>query len=209
MCSMIKSDKHMEIVLQCLTAAFIQRREYSTVRVAAFFKQILTTAMHTPPQASIPLLALSRQLIQRFPAVQQMLENEQDVITEGQYMPDVEDPELVNPFATSAWELATLKFHWHPGIAAQAASASTSKMMNMPAESPDKLRKVSLEESNDLYIPFVRIRKKHPLQSKQAAQGTETSKRNQVRFITPRRTTSALSESDLELSASSGRFTTF
>jgi nucleolar complex protein 3 len=195
LCSLLNSDKHTEIVLQCLTAAFIQRRDYSTVRIAAFFKQILTTAMHTPSQSAIPLLAFARQLIQRFPCVQQMLENEQDVITEGQYMPDVEDPELVNPFATSAWELATLKFHWHSGIADQATSAATSKMLNMPSESPDKLRAVGLQDANDLFIPFVRLRKKHPLYSKQStANGKSTSKRNQIRFVTPRRTTCSITE---------------
>lgn len=195
LCSVINSTKNVDIMLQCLTAAFIRRREYSTVRVAAFFKQILITAMHAPADASVPLLAFARQLIQRFPSVQQMLENEQDVITEGQYMPDVEDPEHVNPFATSAWELATLKFHWHSGISGQAVAAATSKMLNMPSESPEKLRSTALDDLNETYIPFVRIKKKHPLHSKQSTTGTaEASKRNQIRFITPRSHSCFISE---------------
>ena len=40
--------KISKILLQCLTAAFIKRREYSMVRVAAFLKQMFTVAMHSP-----------------------------------------------------------------------------------------------------------------------------------------------------------------
>lgn len=185
LCSAENNIRHTDIMIQCLTAAFVKRREYSTVRVAAFFKQILTTSMHTPPHTAIPLIAFARQLIQRYPSAEQMLENEQDVITEGEYTPDVEDPEHCNPFATSAWELATLKFHVHTGIATQAIAAASSKMLNLPGESPEKLRAASLREMDELYISFRRIKKKHPLHFKQS-ESTEKQKRNQIRFITPR-----------------------
>jgi nucleolar complex protein 3 len=185
LCIAENSMLHTDIMIQCLTAAFVKRREYSTVRVAAFLKQILTTAMHTPPHTAIPLITFARQLIQRYPSAEQMLENEQDVITEGEYTPDVEDPEHANPFATSAWELATLKFHLHMGISTQAVAAASSKMLNLPGESPEKLRASTLQEMDELYIPFQRIKKKHPLYSRQS-ENNEKQKRNQVRFITPR-----------------------
>jgi CBF/Mak21 family len=80
--------------------AFIQRREYSNVRIVAFMKQILTLTLHcaSSTDMSIPLLAFVRQLIQRYlSSLQQLYENEQDVITEGQYRMDVMDPEHANP----------------------------------------------------------------------------------------------------------------
>lgn len=177
-------DKDRDVVgvtLECLNAAFIKRREFSTVRVAAFMKQILATAMHSPPASATPLIAFVRQLIQRYPSAAQMLENEQDVITSGSYEFDVDDPEHSNPFATSSWELATLKFHYNSSVSHQAASAAEAKLLQFPTEEPVKLRKDCLESLDDLYIPFKRIKKRHPLEPK-----TTEKKRVQYRFITPR-----------------------
>ena len=52
--------KNTKTMLQCLDAAFIKRREYSTTRVAAFLKQILTVAMLTPASTSVALIAFAR-----------------------------------------------------------------------------------------------------------------------------------------------------
>ena len=184
-CSPTASEKYTDLLLQCLTTAFIKRREYSNVRVAAFVKRILSAALHSPPHTSVPLLAMVRHFLQRYPNVQQLLENESDVITEGQYLPEVGDPEHANPFATSGWELATLKFHWHSDVAMQATATASSKMLSLPAEQPEKLRCMALQNMEDLYIPFVRIQKRHPLYAK-VSSNEKQKKRNQVRFITPR-----------------------
>lgn len=183
--SRLGTDDHDQdvtsVTLECLNAAFIKRREFSTVRVAAFMKQILTTAMHTPTASATPLIAFVRQLIQRYPSAAQMLENEQDVITSGSYQFDVDDSEHSNPFATSAWELATLKFHYNSTVAYQATSAAEAKLLQFPAEGPSKLRTECLESMDNLYIPFKRFKKRHPLEPKETEQ-----KRVHYRFITPR-----------------------
>jgi nucleolar complex protein 3 len=189
LCTEEHNPRVTDVAVECLNAAFIKRREFSTVRVAAFMKQILTTAMHTPPSTSIPLIAFVRQLIQRYPSAEQMLENEQDVITSGAYQLDVEDPEHSNPFATSAWELATLQFHYNPSIAHQASSAASAKMLQFPAESPDKLRSECLASMTDLYIPCKRFKKKHPLEptaTTTSSSNATDKKRVQHRFISPR-----------------------
>jgi nucleolar complex protein 3 len=175
------SRKNTQILLQCLTAAFIKRKEYSTVRVAAFLKQIFTVAMHTPMYTSVPLLAVARQILQRYPTTHQLLESESDVITSGQYTPDVADPEYSNPFSTSGWELACLRFHLHPAVREQADAASKLKMIQLPAEAPDRLYKDLLRDADEVHIPFQRYTKKHPLAGK-------SSGKNQVRFVTPRKT---------------------
>jgi nucleolar complex protein 3 len=184
-CSVAASEKYTDLLLQCLTMAFIKRREYSNVRVAAFVKRMLSAALHTPPHTSVPLLALVRQFLQRYPNAEQLLENESDVITEGQYLPEVDDPEHANPFATSGWELAALQFHYHGDVVAQASAAATAKLLSLPAEQPEKLRSIALRNMEDLYIPFVRIQKRHPLYVK-VSSNEKQKKRNQVRFITPR-----------------------
>jgi nucleolar complex protein 3 len=185
---MTDSDAYRKItesMVKCLDAAFIKRREYSTTRVAAFFKQILTVAMYTPPSTSIPLVAFARGLLQRYPSCQQLLENESDAITSGQYNPDVDEPELSNPFSTSGWELTALKFHFHPGVVDQAKSASTMKMLQMPAEDPDRLLHDTMHDQAELYIKFRMLKKRHPLEVRGGnAQGDgKNNKRHHVRFI--------------------------
>lgn len=159
-------QRYTDLVMECVTAAFLKRREYSTVRLAAFVKQLLTTALHAPAPTAVPLVALVRQILQRYPSAQQMLENEQDVLTAGEYAPDAADPELANPHATSAWELAVLRCHVHFRIQKQGQAASTLQLLQFPTESPDRLRQDSVEDQKDLYIPFHRIAKKHPLDNK-------------------------------------------
>jgi nucleolar complex protein 3 len=173
-----------DAMLKCLDAAFIKRREYSTTRVAAFFKQILTVAMHTPPSTSIPLVAFARELLQRYPSCQQLLENESDAITSGQYCPDVDEPELANPFSTSGWELTALKFHFHPGVADQTQSAATMKMLQMPAEDPDRLLHDAMHDQAELYIKFRMLKKRHPLEVR-GGQGDGKNRRH-VRFVQQR-----------------------
>lgn len=113
-----------------------------------------------------------------------MLENEQDVITSGEYNPDVEDPEHSNPFATSAWELGTLRFHVHPSIAQHASGAASQKLLQLPFEAPERVREEMLRDSSELYISNRRVSKKHPLA------GSSGSKRaQQERFITARNAT--------------------
>jgi len=175
------SLKITQLLLRCLTAAFIKRKEYSTVRVAAFLKQMFTMAMHAPVFTSVPLIALARQILQRYPSVHQLLESESDVITSGTYTPDVSDPEHSNPFSTSAWELASLKFHFHPQVRQQVNAAAGLKLIQMPAEAPDRQRKQLSEDAAEIYIQFRSMAKKHPLSGKAIG-------RNQLRFITPRKT---------------------
>ena len=172
--------KITQILLQCLTAAFVKRREYSMVRVAAFLKQMFTVAMHSPVYTSVPLIALARQILQRYPLVHQILESESDVITSGTYTPDVADPEHSNPFSTSVWELSSLKFHVHPRVREQAISAAELKLIQLPAEAPDRLSKELSKDAEEIYIPFRRHLKRHPLADK-------ASSRKQYRFITPRK----------------------
>jgi nucleolar complex protein 3 len=185
LCSEENSRKNVDTMIQCLDASFLKRREFSMVRVAAFLKQILTTALHAPVDAAVPLIAFARLLIQRYPAVEQLMENELDVITSGEYLPDVEDPEQSNSFATSAWEVATLKFHFHPTVVSQAEGAAALKILQLPAELPEKLRETLLADVESLYIPYKRNMKKHPLEPKHL-ENVHKKKRVQARFVTPR-----------------------
>lgn len=156
------------------------------VRVAAFVKQICSVAMHAPPSSSTALLAFVRQILHRYQSVAQLLENEQDIVTSGTFTPNVEDPDHTNPFATSAWELATLKFHINPSIKEHATEASLRKMLQLPREDPTKIHEISVRNSNECYIAQRFVKKKHPLDT--SSRGKGRRERKQVRFITPRDT---------------------
>eukprot|EP00551_Chaetoceros_affinis_P004179 CAMPEP_0203683460 /NCGR_PEP_ID=MMETSP0090-20130426/47534_1 /ASSEMBLY_ACC=CAM_ASM_001088 /TAXON_ID=426623 /ORGANISM="Chaetoceros affinis, Strain CCMP159" /LENGTH=597 /DNA_ID=CAMNT_0050552607 /DNA_START=2104 /DNA_END=3894 /DNA_ORIENTATION=- len=134
------NDSHnTDLALKCLHAAFIRRKEYSNTRVAAFVKQLCSVSLHAPTFTSTPILAFVRMVLHRYPSAAQLLENEQDVVTSGTYTPDVQDPEHTNPFATSAWEIGTLKFHVNPGVASQALGAGANKMLMLPIEDPSRI----------------------------------------------------------------------
>lgn len=176
------SGKDTATMIKCLEAAFIRRREYSTTRVAAFLKQIVTVAMFAPASTAIPLIAFTRQLIQRYPSTHQLLENEEDAITSGQYCPDVDEPELSNPFSTSAWEAANLRFHVHPSVALQGQSFANLKMLQMPGEDADRLLADGLLDEKEIFIKFRKSKKRHPLVDR----GKDSDKkRRRVRFIQP------------------------
>lgn len=172
----------LDLTLKCLETALCKRREFSAARVAAFFKQIASVALHLPPVASIPLMAFARNLLQRYSAIQPLLENDEDfVIAAGEYNPLAQDPENSNPFSTSAWELALLKFHYRQDVGYQAQAAATLKMLQLPAEGPERLRTEKYLDQTNLVIEFVRVKKKHPLDQSKNKKG-----RSSVRFITPR-----------------------
>mmetsp|Transcript_15640 Transcript_15640/g.17849 ORF Transcript_15640/g.17849 Transcript_15640/m.17849 type:complete len:655 (+) Transcript_15640:109-2073(+) len=179
-------SEYTELALKCLNNAFIRRKEYSMVRVAAFVKQICSVSLHAPPFTSAPLLAFVRQLLHKYPFVTQLLENEQDVVTSGTYTPDVEDPEHTNPFATSAWQLGTLKFHVNPNVIQHARGAGAGKMLILPAEDPTRIRSQLIRDSNECYIGIRISKKNHPLH--QSSRKDKKKQRQVIRFITPRST---------------------
>ncbi len=179
------NSNNTDLALRCLHSAFMKRKEYSTVRLAAFAKQISTVAMHSRPHTSAPLLAFLRQLFHRYPSAAQLLENEQDAVTQGTYSPEAHDPEYTNPFATSAWELGTLKFHIHPIIKNHAKGAGAKKILQLPAEDPSKIRTELTRNSQELHISHRVKKKKHPLF---VAAKKDKKNRAKVRFIKPRQT---------------------
>ena len=94
---------------------------------------------------------------------------------------------LANPFATSAWELATLSFHIHPELSAAANAAVNLKMPQLPKDGPENVFERMASNTNDLYIKFQRSKKKHPLKTSMQKRSNKRQ-RNQYRFVTPRET---------------------
>uniref|UniRef100_A0A7S4K774 Nucleolar complex protein 3 homolog n=1 Tax=Odontella aurita TaxID=265563 RepID=A0A7S4K774_9STRA len=176
--------RHTDLALRCMTSAFLRRKEYSSVRVAAFVKRLSSAALHAPPPASAAMLCFVRQLLARYPSSQRLLENEQDIVASGAYAPDAEDPEHSNPYAASVWELALLRFRAHaPVVAEQADGAAAGRALRPPAETPERIFAELTRDGSECYVAQRANRRKHPL-----SVGEGKRRRQQARFITPRRT---------------------
>ena len=202
-------DGTIEAAIQCLDHAFLHRRELSTSRLAAFVKRLVTASLHCPPQSSAPLLACARQISSRYSnssssKLTRMLENEEDVVAEGVFAPDAEDPEHSNAHATSLWELALLKYAVHPVVAGQSSMMAEGRTLKLPAESPCRIWASMCRDAREGYIPSNGVAwKRHPLDNTKGRSSDEAEEvvngsrwkrrqqrrnRDQIRFITPRRT---------------------
>jgi hypothetical protein len=127
-----------------------------------------------------------------------MLENEEDIVAEGMFAPDAEDPEHSNAHATSLWELALLKYHIHPKLVEQAVGMAEGRLLKLPGEAPGKILVSMARDTQEGFISQKAVWKKHPLdtvgQNKDADECEGRKKRrqrrsqNQIRFITPRKT---------------------
>ncbi|KAF9451062.1 nucleolar complex-associated protein 3 [Macrolepiota fuliginosa MF-IS2] len=91
-------------------------------RSAAFAKRLLTAALHWPPKSALRGLEFVRDLIAKHPKLEALLSTE-DRIFDGIYRPEVDDPQLCNPYGTAFWELQTLAVsHMDPRVRAAAKS---------------------------------------------------------------------------------------
>eukprot|EP00577_Skeletonema_sp_RCC1716_P009040 CAMPEP_0113414654 /NCGR_PEP_ID=MMETSP0013_2-20120614/24137_1 /TAXON_ID=2843 ORGANISM="Skeletonema costatum, Strain 1716" /NCGR_SAMPLE_ID=MMETSP0013_2 /ASSEMBLY_ACC=CAM_ASM_000158 /LENGTH=701 /DNA_ID=CAMNT_0000301535 /DNA_START=10 /DNA_END=2115 /DNA_ORIENTATION=+ /assembly_acc=CAM_ASM_000158 len=185
--------KVIEEVIQCLDHAFLQRRELSSTRLAGFLKRLAGSSLHCMPTSSVPLLACTRQIASRYSSsssskIERMLENEEDIVAEGVFSPDAEDPEHSNSHATSLWELSLLKYHVHPKVAEQSSNMAEGKLLKLPGEAPSKLCAQMKRDAREGHIEQKPMWKKHPLDTTASSRKKSRRRQNQVRFITPRRT---------------------
>ncbi|XP_009696758.1 PREDICTED: nucleolar complex protein 3 homolog, partial [Cariama cristata] len=103
------------IVLQCLDVMFAKRRkQVSQQRALAFLKRLSTLALHVLPNSSVGILATNRVLMQMFPKMDLLLDNESQ--GSGVYLPELDEPEHCNAQNTALWELHLLQRHYHPTV---------------------------------------------------------------------------------------------
>ena len=107
-------DTPSRMLFRALNLAFSPRAPSSARpppwRSAAFAKRLVTASLHFPPPTTIQALDFVRNLLTREPKVEALLSTE-DRISDGIYRPEIDDPQLCNPFATNFWELQLLFEH--------------------------------------------------------------------------------------------------
>ncbi|KAK8853263.1 hypothetical protein IAR55_003965 [Kwoniella newhampshirensis] len=103
------------LLFRCLNASFFSPRNVSKSppwRTAAFAKRLVECALQFPPDSARLAISFARALMSKEPRLEGMLDTEERM-ADGVYKPEMEDPQLCNPFATSLWEGGVLgDKHW-------------------------------------------------------------------------------------------------
>ena len=107
--SAIPQHSTADLLFRALMLVFPMRSSIisSPVRTAAFAKRILVASLSLPVATTLRALEFVRGLLVNEPKLQALLVAE-DRTADGIYRPELDDPQLSNPFGTSLWEIAHL-----------------------------------------------------------------------------------------------------
>ncbi|KAI0046095.1 nucleolar complex-associated protein 3 [Auriscalpium vulgare] len=124
-----KPQSTSDLLFRALHLAFSPRSSAGAAppwRSAAFAKRLLSASLHWPSGAALRALEFVAELMGKDPKLEALLSTE-DRTVDGVYRPDVEDPQLCNPFATSAYELRLLETS-HLDVKVRRAALSLSSL---------------------------------------------------------------------------------
>ncbi|KAK7693590.1 hypothetical protein QCA50_003159 [Cerrena zonata] len=114
-----KSLSTSEMLFRALQLAFSPRASVAASppwRSAAFAKRLLTASMHWPPATVVRAIDFVTGLVERDSKLEALLSTD-DRSVNGVYRPDLDDPQLSNPFGTCFWELLLLsQQHWNSSV---------------------------------------------------------------------------------------------
>lgn len=115
-----------DLLFRCLNVVFAPTKSGAAGgggppwRAAAFAKRLLGAAMHWPAPVAVRAIQFTRSLVAKHPKLEALLSTE-DRTYNGIYRPDVDDPQLCQPFESSFWELHLLqRRHWDPRVREEA-----------------------------------------------------------------------------------------
>ncbi|CAG8436713.1 10740_t:CDS:10 [Funneliformis mosseae] len=113
-----------ELLMKGIDFILFKRKQIPTDRSAAFLKRLSIACMNWPSKTVLKCLTTMKKMIQRQSRLDALLSSD-DRAVNGIYRPDLNDPELCNPFATSLWELNLLQKHYDPKIRTAAVQLAT------------------------------------------------------------------------------------
>jgi hypothetical protein len=180
---------HQHALLACFAvqALLINRREYSTERVAAFARRLLTLSLHLPVNGCLATLSMARTLANKYPAIGSLFTaptggaaaaaaavgsaaaaaRDLSLATAAGSKTAVFDPDHAGALASTAWELAALQNHYHPAVRAAATAAAAGAPL-LPSDQPAAVW-AAFDESTGLFTGTVAAPRPHPLAAKVAA----------------------------------------
>lgn len=109
------------LLFRCLEAIFFPRwGRTPPLRAAAFGKRLCECALTFPPATARETVQFVRRLASKEPKLANLLDTEERTF-DGVYRPEIDDPQLANPFTSSLFELETLaQRHWEHKVRAEA-----------------------------------------------------------------------------------------
>jgi nucleolar complex protein 3 len=122
-----------DLLFRCLHLIFFSRHSHTSNsppwRAAAFAKRLLECSMHLPTATALKSIDFVKQLISKEAKLEAFLSTE-DRTADGVYRPDIEDPQLVNAFATNFWELGMLeREYWDESVRTAAAKLARGSLV--------------------------------------------------------------------------------
>ncbi|PSR74928.1 hypothetical protein PHLCEN_2v9462 [Hermanssonia centrifuga] len=119
-----KSQSLSDLVFRALHLAFSRRTSAGASppwRSAAFAKRLLTASLQWPPNTALRAITFVGDLVERDPKLEALLSTD-DRSVNGVYRPELDDPQLCNPFGANFWELHLLaKTYWDKRVNKAAA----------------------------------------------------------------------------------------
>lgn len=123
-----KSSSTADMLFRALHLAFSRRTSAGASpswRSAAFAKRLLAASLQWPPSTATRAIEFVGTLIERDPKLEALLSTDERSV-DGVYRPELDDPQLCNPFGTNFWELHVLSAsHWDARV-----KQSASKLLN-------------------------------------------------------------------------------
>ncbi|CAB4424732.1 unnamed protein product [Rhizophagus irregularis] len=113
-----------ELLIKGFDFMFFKRRQIPIDRSAAFLKRLSIACMNWPSKTVLICLNKMEKMIQNQSRLDALLASD-DKAANGIYRPELNDPELCNPFATSLWELDLLQKHYDPKVRTAAVHLAT------------------------------------------------------------------------------------
>ena len=91
-------------VIECLSLLLLEQKQIPLDRVAAFAKRIASLfLLSMPPHIAVGAVWIISNIIKRYPGIMNLIVGEQGVGATGQYMPELDEPDHCNAWATFLW----------------------------------------------------------------------------------------------------------
>ncbi|WWC72062.1 uncharacterized protein I206_106022 [Kwoniella pini CBS 10737] len=98
-----------DLLFKCLELSFFSKTSGKSpnYRYGSFFKRLIECSLFFPTITAKKSLIFSRKLLSKEPNLECLL-NTEDKLNDGIYKPDLNDPQLINPFTTNIFECVLL-----------------------------------------------------------------------------------------------------
>ncbi|KAL0486354.1 nucleolar complex protein 3 [Acrasis kona] len=195
------NEKQSRLLIDALYLFLIKHSKLSLVRVASFVKRMITWACgHCPVHVAIALLEIALELLIKYPNARQLLGGEESGM--GSYEPFGNNPDQVNPFATSLWEIYALFDHYHARVRELSKSivdtcaGPKNKKTQQAAALRKSLKSTQYQDLISDYCPFagkfkpsVKVPGPNVLQERYQkmmdSSSSKNSKEQKLLFVTP------------------------